>query len=604
MQTRATAAAIPTFDGALGEPTLCAAFQRTAAERPGEVALRSAGGGVELTWGEYAARVRAYAAGFAALGVGRGEPVALMLTNRPEFHLLDAAAMHLGAVPFSIYNTSSPEQLEFLLGDAGNRVVVCERAFLERVQAARAACAAVEHVVVVDGVGEGTLTPEQLAAAGTAGFDFDAAWRAVEPGDLLTLIYTSGTTGPPKGVQITHHNMLAEWRALETAHPTTPGGRVISFLPAAHIADRWSSHYGAMLLGRQVTCCPDPRKVMEVVPEVRPTIFGAVPRIWEKTKAALEAGFEAEPDEAKRAAVRWALEVCLRRVRAEQAGEPVDEALAEEAARADELVCARVRERLGLDACERFVVGAAPTPPDVLEFFAALGIGICELWGLSETTCVATINPPDAIRIGTVGTALPGVELRLADDGEILVRGEIIMTGYRNQPEKTAETIDPDGWLRTGDLGRLDDDGYLTIVDRKKELIINAAGKNMSPANIEAALKSSSPLIGQACVIGDRRPYNVALLVLDPDAAGAFARERELETGALGALAAAEGVAEAVAEGVARANERLSRVEQVKRFRLLDADWEPGGDELTPTMKLKRRPIAEKYAAEIEALYA
>ena len=600
-----SAAASTARPAALDEPTLCAAFARTAAERGDAVALRTPGDGVRVTWREYTERMADDAAGLAALGIGPGDAVAIMLTNRPEFHVLDCAAMHLRAVPFSVYNTSSPEQLEYLLGDAANRVVICERAFLDRVLAARGACPAVEHVIVVDGDGEeGTLTLDDLVARGERGFDAEAAARAVLPEDLLTLIYTSGTTGPPKGVQTTHANMLAEWRSLDAASPTPPNGRLISFLPAAHIADRWSSHYGAMVHGHEVTCCADPRRVMEFVPEVRPTTFGAVPRIWEKTKAALEAALEAEPDEQRRAAARWALDVGRRRVRAEQAGEAVDDALAAEHARADELVLSTLRERLGLDQVDRFVAGAAPTPVDVLEFFAAIGIDICELWGMSELTCVATINPPERIKIGTVGPPIPGVELRLADDGEVLVRGEIVMPGYRNQPERTADTIDADGWLHTGDIGTLDEDGYLTIVDRKKELIINAAGKNMSPANIEGALKTASPLIGQACVIGDRRPYNVALIVLDPDGMTAFAAGHDVGDEALGALAEAEAVVEAVSEGVRRANDRLSRVEQIKRFRIVEGEWEPGGDELTPTMKLRRRPIAEKYAEEIEALYS
>jgi long-chain acyl-CoA synthetase len=602
METGAAAAA--TRPAALDEPSLCAAFRRTAAERGDAVALRTPGDRVRLTWREYAERVGDDAAGLAALGVGLGDTVALMLTNRPEFHVLDCAAMHLRAVPFSVYNTSSPEQLEYLLGDAGNRIVICERAFLPQVLAARPACPAIEHVIVVDGEGEEqTLTLDDLVARGEGEFDGEAAARAVVPDDLLTLIYTSGTTGPPKGVELTHANMLAEWRSLDAASPTPANGRLISFLPAAHIADRWSSHYGAMLSGHEVTCCADPRRVMEFVPEVRPTTFGAVPRIWEKTKTALEAAIDAEPDEQRRAAARWALDVGLRRVRAVQAGEPVDDALAEEHARADELVLCKLRERLGLDQADRFVAGAAPTPVEVLEFFAAVGIDICELWGMSELTCVATINPPERVKIGTVGPPIPGVELRLADDGEVLVRGDIVMPGYRNQPERTADTIDADGWLHTGDIGTLDEDGYLTIVDRKKELIINAAGKNMSPANIEAALKAASPLIGQACVIGDRRPYNVALIVLDPDGTAAFAGEHDAGDEALGAVAEAEAIVEAVTEGVQRANERLSRVEQVKRFRILEEEWQPGGDELTPTMKLKRRPIAEKYTEEIEAMY-
>jgi long-chain acyl-CoA synthetase len=601
METTTAAGAVEAPRALVEAETLCEAFQLTAAERSGDVALRTKGDVVAITWREYAERVRAYTGGLAGLGVGHGDPVAVMLTNRPEFNLVDAAAMHLGAVPFSIYNTSAPEQIEFLLADAANRVAITELAFLDRILAAGGS---VEHVVVVDGDGgAGTLSLAELPDPAPADFDFDAAWQAVKPADLLTLIYTSGTTGPPKGVQLTHANMVEEWRALQRRRPTTPGGRLISFLPAAHIADRWSTHYGPMFFGHTVTCCADPREVLAHVPEVRPTVFGAVPRIWEKLQAGLEAAFDAEPDEARRQAVRWALDVGRRRVRAEQAGEPIDEALAAECARAEELVCAPLRERLGFDQVENFVVGAAPIPPEVLEFFLAFGIPICELWGMSETSCVATINPADRIKIGTVGPPLPGVELRIADDGEIFVRGAIIMAGYRNQPDRTAEVVDADGWLATGDVGQIDEDGYLRIVDRKKELIINAAGKNMSPANIEAALKSASPLIGQACVIGDGRPYNVALIVLDPDAAGAFASEREADGDALGPLIAAAAIAEAVAEGVAAANQRLSRVEQVKRFRILEEEWEPGGDELTPTMKLKRRPIAEKYAEEIEALY-
>jgi long-chain acyl-CoA synthetase len=552
--------------------TLCEAFQRSASEMADEVALRTLGDATSITWREYAQRVRDLAAGLAGLGVERGDTVALMLTNRPEYHLVDVAAMHLGAVAFSVYNTSSPEQIEYLLGDAGNRVLVTEAAFLDRVQAAQPRCPALEHVVVVDAL-------DELAAGGDPGFDFDAAWRAVSPDDLVTLIYTSGTTGPPKGVQLTHANVMAQWRAIHAVMPRPAGGRVVSYLPAAHVADRVITHYAALLYGTQLTDCPDPREVIAHLPDVRPTLWGAVPRIWEKLKAALEAGM----DDATRAAV--------------------DAARDGRATPADEQVLGRLREQLGLDAAEHHIVGAAPTPPDVLEFFSSLGMNVCELWGMSETCGVATLNPADRVRIGTVGPPLPTVELRLADDGEVLVRGPMCTSGYRDMPDKTAELRDGDGWLHTGDIGELDADGYLRIVDRKKELIINAAGKNMSPANIESALKSASPLIGQACVIGDRRPYNVALLVLDPDALPVFAAAHDLDAEALGSLGAAETLIAAVADAVAGANARLSRVEQIKKFKILDEDWLPGGDELTPTMKLKRKPIAEKYGDEIEALY-
>ena len=294
----------------------------------------------------------------------------------------------------------------------------------------------------------------------------------------------------------------------------------------------------------------------------------------------------------------------MRKVRAEQAGEPVPDELGEAYARAEEAVYSKIRAKLGLDRCAWYMIGAAPAPLEVLEFFAAIGIPICEVWGMSELASVATLVPKDNLKLGTVGPAIPGVEIRLADDGEVLVRGETVMKGYRNQPEKTAETIDADGWLHTGDIGSLDGDGFLKIIDRKKELIINAAGKNMSPANIEAQLKQGSPLIGQAVAVGDGRPYNVALIVLDPDASAAFAAQHGLPDSTPEAMANAQPVLDEVAAGVERANSHLSRVEQIKRFKVLPCDWVPAGDELTPTMKLKRKPIATKYAAEIEALYA
>jgi long-chain acyl-CoA synthetase len=591
-----------TRPAALDCDTLCAAFQTTAAERAAEVALRTKDGEQEHTWAQYSERVRRLAAGFSALGVGKGDTFALMLTNRPEFHFADAAAMHLGATAFSVYNTSAPEQLEYLLADAQNRVIVTETAFLDRILAVRDRVQALEHIVVVDGASEGTLSLEDVEAAGAEDFGFEAAWRAVGPDDLLTLIYTSGTTGPPKGVQLQHANLMSEMRGLAT-FGIEAGGRAVSYFPMAHVAERNASHYFSMAYGLTVTCCPDPRMIAAYLPEVRPTSFFAVPRIWEKLKSAIEAGVDAEPDEAKRTATKWALDVGLRKVRAEQAGEPVPDELVAEHAKAEELVLSKLREKLGFDELAWVVVGAAPTPVEVLVFWHAVGVPVAEVWGLSETSAVATINPPDKVKLGSVGPAMPGVEVKLAEDGEVLVRGGIVMLGYRNAPEKTAEVLDGDGWFATGDIGVLDGDGYLTIVDRKKELIINAAGKNMSPANIEAQLKVSSPVIGQAIAIGDRRPYNVALITLDPDGAAQFAAERGIEDRSIAGLAANAGVLAEVEAGIERANASLSRVEQIKRFTLLGTDWEAGGDELTPTMKLKRRPIAAKYEAEIEALY-
>jgi long-subunit acyl-CoA synthetase (AMP-forming) len=572
---------------------MCEAFQLTSSEWAEAPALRLKDSEYEASFGEYAARVRARAAGFAALGVGRGDTVGFMLTNRPAFFLCDTAAMHLGATCFSVYNTSSPEQVEYLVGDAANSVVVTEQAFLATVLEARERVATLEHVVVVDGEApEGTLSLDELEALGDPGFDFEAAWRAVEPEDVLCLIYTSGTTGPPKGVQLTHANMLAEWNSYDQVYAAEAGGRAISFLPSAHVADRWSQLYAQMLFAPCIHCCPDPRQMVAYTIAVRPTFWGGVPRIWEKLKTALEAAMENEPDAAKREATEGAMEVGRRRVAAYMEGEVPAELQAEWEA-ADAAVFSKVRELLGLDQVEHFAVGAAPTPPEVIEFFLALGIEICELWGMSETASAATLNPPGAVRVGTVGKPLPGVEIELAEDGEILIRGPLVMKGYRNMPERTAEALSEDGWLATGDVGEFDADGYLRIVDRKKELIIGAGGKNMSPASIEAKLKAASPLIAQAVAIGDGRPYNVALLTLD------------LEY--LAARGANHGDAEIVAEieaAVAAANERMSRIEQIKRFEVLEGEWAPGGIELTPTMKLRRRPIERAYEAEIEALYA
>jgi long-chain acyl-CoA synthetase len=593
---------------ALEAATMCEAFQITATEFADHPALRLKDTDYELSWGQYADTVRRRAAAFAALGIRRGDVVGFMLVNRPALHLSDTAAMHLGATCFSIYNTSAPEQIEHLVSDAGARVLVTESQYLDRLLSVRERVPPLEHLIVIDAPDgaeppAGAMSIEQFETLGSGDFDFDSAWRAVEPDDVLCLIYTSGTTGPPKGVQLTHHNLMSEWRALDQIYPVTPGGRSISFLPSAHIADRWANHYSSMVLGQTIHCCPDARKMVAYSVEVRPTVWGGVPRIWEKLKTVLEAGFAAEQDEDRRRATEWALEVGLRRARAKQAGS-IPAELDAEWRKADELVYSKIRRALGLDDVELFAVGAAPTPPEVLEFFDGLGIEIAELWGLSETTACATIPPPGKVRAGTVGKALPGVEIKIADDGEILVRGPIVMKGYRNLPDRTREAIDEDGWFYTGDIGRLDEDGYLRIVDRKKELIINAAGKNMSPANIEAKIKAAGQLVAHAVAIGDRRPYNVALIVLDSDGCRAFAAEHGLTDSSPAAMASEEAVLKEISATVERANAQLSRVEQIKKFRVLPADWEPGGDELTPTVKLKRRPIADKYAAEVEALYA
>jgi long-subunit acyl-CoA synthetase (AMP-forming) len=581
---------------------LALAFARTVERVGDDLAIRDPERGVELTWSELAERTGRLAGGLAKLGVGKGDAVALLMSNRWEFIPTDLAAVHLGAVPFSIYQTSSPEQIAYVCRDAGARVAVVESTFLESFQRARAELPDLEHVVVVDGEG-GTHTLAELEEL-DPGFDAGATAEAVEPDDLLTLIYTSGTTGPPKGVQLSHRNLMSLVAAVDGIIDLPErGARVISWLPAAHIAERGAHYYLPVVRGISVTVCPDPRRIVEFLPQVRPTWFFAVPRVWEKLKAGLEAMLAGLPEK-QRVPAQKGLDAALEKVRLEQAGKPVPEEIAAAAAQADEAMFAGLRRNLGLDELVAVNVGAAPSPVEVLEFFHAIGVPIGELWGMSETCGVITCNRPGRIKIGTVGPPIPGAEVKLADDGEVLVRSPFNMVGYRNLPERTAETILDDGWLATGDIGELDEDGYLRIVDRKKELIINAAGKNMSPANIESHLKAASPLIGQAVAIGDRRPYNVALIVLDPDFAPVWAAQQGIESASIADLAGDERVRAAVQEAVDAANAKLARVEQVKKFTILPNEWVPGGDELTPTMKLKRRPIEEKYAAEIEALYA
>ena len=584
-------------------PTLAEALRRTATSHPEMVAIRTPGDEVVLTWSEVLDRVDAIAGGLAKLGVRRGECVAIMLANRPEFHLVDLAAVTLGATPFSIYVTYPAPEVEFLLQDSECRVAIVEQAFLPVMLEARANAPGLEHVIVVDGdAPEGTLSLAEVEGS-NPDFDAAAARDQVSPDDLLTLIYTSGTTGHPKGVQLTHHAIMFTAGKVREVIKFPIGSRVISWLPSAHIAERMAHHYIPVLYAGEVTCAPNPREVLSYLPQVRPNWFFAVPRIWEKLKAGLEAMQAAQPEE-QRKPVQDALGAALERVRLQQRGEPVPEELEAQVAEADKNLFSGLRQMLGLDQVISVNVGAAPTPVDVLEFFHAIGIELAELWGMSETCGTGAVNRPGEVRIGTVGPASPGVELKLAQDGEVLCRGEFLMAGYRNAPEKTAEAIDADGWLHTGDVGEIDDQGFLKIVDRKKELIINAAGKNMSPANIEAALKSGSPMIGQACCIGDGRPYNTALIVLDSDFAPQWAASQGMEGKSLEDLATEGKVRAAVQEGVDRANAQLARVEQIKKFTIIPGDWLPGGDELTPTIKLKRKPIGAKYAAEIEAMYA
>ncbi|CAM4497266.1 fatty acid--CoA ligase FadD11 [Nocardia ninae] len=580
--------------------TSCAAFQRVAAIDPDAVAVRSIGGAQSLTWRDYAAQVREVAAGLSALGIGRGDTVALMMANRVEFYPLEVGAQHAGATSFSVYNTLVPEQLNYVFGNAGNRVVICEAQYVDRI---RSCGVSIETIVCLDGTPPGTISVDELKSLGRSNFDFEASWRAVQPDDIVTLCYTSGTTGNPKGVELTHANLLFDAHAFASVLPVQFGDRQTSYLPTAHMADRFTALYLQEVFGIQITVVPDRAQLLAALLDARPTIWGAVPRVWEKFKAALEFAVANEPDDATRAGLQWALGVAARKAGAGLTGEPVDDALAAEWAKADAAVLSKLRAKLGLDQVKWAMSGAAPIPPETLGFFYGLGIPISEVWGMSEVTCIGSVSPPEEARLGTVGKLLPGLEATIAEDGEFLVRGPSIMRAYREEPVKTAEALDADGWLHTGDILTQDPDGYLRVVDRKKELIINSAGKNMSPANIENAIKAATPLIGSIATVGDQRPFNTALIVIDAETAEPYAAQHDLPDASAAALAADPGVIAEIARGVAAGNTKLSRVEQIKRFTILPAFWEPGGDEITLTMKLRRKPIAAKYAPDIDRLY-
>jgi long-subunit acyl-CoA synthetase (AMP-forming) len=584
---------------AYAAPTVCAAFQATAERHHDRVALRTPGDELVFTWGEYRDRVARLAAGLAALGLAKGDTVGIQLTNRPEFHLLDMAAIHLGAIPFSVYNTSAPEQICERLENAESTIFVTEHAFLPGVRAAAETYGRIAHIIVVDSRAEGTLTLADVEDAGHDDFDFEAAWRSVAPEDVLTLIFTSGTTGAPKAAQLTHRNVMALLRNYDAVVPL-PRENVISFMPMAHVAERAWSHYMPLAYGATATTCADREEVFRIVGDVRPDYLWLLPRMWQKLKEVVE-GQVATMDAQRRDDVRAAIEVGLQALRAEQAREE----LSPELAAAREASRAALRQAvlvpLGLDRVVSTGIGGAPSPRSLVEFFNAIGLPMVEGYGLTETTGFGAIfSSPERFRIGSVGHPLPGVDARLAEDGELLLRSEMNMPGYRNQPEATREAIDEDGWFHTGDIAEIDEDGFVTIVDRKKDLIINSYGKNMSPVAIESVLRQECPLIAQVVAIGDGRAYNVALFTLEATATAAFLAERGYDSPEPWRD---QRITDVLSQAVDRANARLSRVEQIKRFAVLPRDWAPDSEELTPTMKLKRKPIAQKYAAEIEALY-
>jgi long-chain acyl-CoA synthetase len=583
--------------------TITGAFVDRLAGHGTDVALRWKDGDGWEAWtvAEYADRVARVAAGFRELGVGRGDRVVLMMRNCPEFHVLDLAALMLGATPISIYNSSAPDQVAYLAGHAGAVVgVVEDDDYLARFAAVRDEPPALQTLGVArPGPSDADFTWDDLLDHEP--IDLAAAAAESDPSDLATVIYTSGTTGPPKGVMISHANVMFVADATQKLLPFHEGSgkRVISYLPMAHIAERTVSYYSQVILGYEVTCCPDFSVFAEYLKAVRPHVAFGVPRVFEKIAGGVNAALAADPEKAAKfdEAVAVARSIAIKRSWGEATAE--DEATW---SFLDDVAFRGVREGLGLDCLEACITGAAPITPDLLGWFRAIGIPLSEVYGMSENTGLMTWTA-EKIKPGTVGPACPGTEVKIAADGEVICRGPHVFSGYLNDPEKTAETLTADGWLHTGDIGEIDDDGYLRIVDRKKELIITAGGKNISPANLEAALKMI-PLVGQAAAIGDGRPFVSALVVLDPDTAPVWARQHGLEGKTLAELADEPAVIAEIEAALPGVMAGFNGAESVKKVKVLGEEWLPDSELLTPTSKLKRRGIKATFADQIEALYA
>jgi len=594
------------IDAATEGRTVAGEFLRTLAVHRDATALRWLEGEDwrSLTFGEVAERAAAAAGGLSELGVGKGDRVVLMMRNVPAFHWLDLAVLFLGATPVSIYNSSAPDQVQYLASHCGAKVAVVENeGFLDKFLPVRDQLPDLESIVVLDppadlpdGVVPGTVLSEADPV------DLDEAVANGDPDDLATVIYTSGTTGNPKGVMISNRNVVWTFESALGSYGWTrdqmAGKRVVSYLPMAHIAERMVSHYGLVGGGLEVACCPDPSLLTTYLGPVKPNIVFGVPRVWEKVYAGLNAMVQGDPENAKKfdAAVEEASEL-REKVTWETATD-------EEAARLEELDAehfALVRALLGLDEVEMAVTGAAPIPAQMISWFRAIGLPLAEVYGMSENTGPMTFER-FKVKPGTVGRKIPGTELRIAEDGEVCCRGGHVFEGYLNDPEKTAEALDDDGWLHSGDIGELDEDGYLRIVDRKKELIITAGGKNISPANLEAKLKMI-PIVGQAAAIGDNRPFVSALVALDPEVAPVWATNQGIEFTDLEDLATKQEVIDEVNKGLEDVMAEFNNAERVKRVCIVGEEWLPDSDLLTPTSKLKRRGILARYENQIESIY-
>ena len=597
------------IDAAVSGKTVCTIFGEAAKKWAELPALRWKRDGEwqSLDWKGYRAEVAAVTMALKGLGFGPGQFGLIMARNVPEHVIADLGIVHAGGAAVSVYNTLAPEQVEYLANHSEATVAFVEdEAYLAKFLEIRKSTPKLRHLILIRGEApEGVLSWDSLVAEGRAAYErdpgaFEAASRAVGPEDTVGLIYTSGTTGPPKGVVYSHNNIvwtLESARRVLQLHNET----LVSYLPLAHVAERFTSQWGSIYNGHEVYLCPDVTELLPYLLEARPTAFVGVPRVWEKLMAGINAGLGAEPDEAKRQMAQGALAASIQAYRLKRDGQPVPAELASVVERAQPLFTL-LRSKIGLDRCHLAVTSTAPCRPEVHEFWAALGLPLYEVWGMSELTGPATSVPIDDHRAPSVGVPLPGVEARLGEDGELLIRGGNVMVGYYRDPEKTAEAIDSDGWVHSGDIAQLGPDGHYRIVDRKKELIITSSGKNISPANLEAVAKSS-PIIGQAVAIGDGHSFITVLVVLDPQVAPMWAKAHGIASSSMAELAEHPSTINEVRRALTVANTHLARIEQFKRFTILPAEWSPESEELTPTMKLKRRVIHTKYKDQIEAMY-
>ncbi len=563
-----------------------------------------------LSWNELREQGLDLAAAFVELGVQPGDRVAIMASNRLEHVLADIAAMHAGATSMSIYNTLSRSQVAYVAEHSAPSVVVLETSDHVDRWSEAIATGVIEHVVVIDADNkpDGAITWDELVALGRSKREEHAAeveqrWQAIDPDHPATILYTSGTTGHPKGVVITHHNVLFE---VESSNRTAglEGENIgVSYLPYAHIAERVLGIYIPQVDGAHVHLIGDPAQLVGALGEVRPTRFFGVPRVWEKIQTGIGGLLAMETDEAKKKAVADAMAVGLEYVESLQTGHETSPELQERFDAVHAAVLGPMKSMLGLDRVSWAGSASAPMPIETARFFAGLGLSIYDIYGMTETTGSVTACGPHSFRLGTVGRAQPGIEIAIADDGEILTRGPVNTSGYHKNPEASAELIDADGWVHTGDIGELDDDGFLKVVDRKKEMIITSSGKNIAPSNIENLLKES-PLVGHALAYGESKPYVVAILTLDPDVAPVVAGKLGVQYDDLADLAQKPEILGVVEQAVQKANDRLSRPEQVKKWKLLPVEWTAESAELTPTLKLKRRVVHSNYAEALEELYS